>query len=200
MHTTHSSLFGGVLCPGGLPDRNPPGQKPPATWQRPPLGRDFLDRDPQKEHGTRHRDPMEKRLPDRDLPGQKPSSPWQRTPGQRLHGQRPLWTETHLDRDRPWTETPLGERPPGRNMRPGSQTGSDMIKRHPLWTKWPTCVTVLPCPRLHLWAVNIWKGFKAGDTQLNYSKKSTLVILVPCGIYVAVNGGWFQNGFFQFLE
>ena len=88
-------------------------------------------------------------LPDRDIPGQRP--PWTETP----QTENP-WTETHLDRDptpldrdltpldrdltpldrdpqtrdpHPWTETPR-QRPPRRNMGPGSQTGSD-IQRPP---------------------------------------------------------------------
>ena len=56
-------------------------------------------------------------LPDRDPTGQIP-------PGTGTS----LWTETT------WTETPLGlktETPPGRNMEPVSQTGSDIIQRPP---------------------------------------------------------------------
>ena len=69
---------------------------------------------------------------DRDPHGQRP--PWTETPMDRdpldrdPHGQRHFWIETLLDRDllgqRPsWTETP------GRNMGPGSQTGSEIIQR-----------------------------------------------------------------------
>ena len=61
----------------------------------------------------------------------------------------------------PVRETPLegtwdqGQRPPERNMGPGSQTGSDIIQR-PLpspWTELQTCVKTLPWPKLRLLAV-----------------------------------------------
>ena len=42
---------------------------------------------------------------------------------------RAPWTES------PWTETPR-QRPHGRNMGLGNQSGSDIIQRPPLWTEW----------------------------------------------------------------
>ena len=89
------------------------------------------------------RDPL-----DRDHPGQRP--PLDKVPP-------PLWTETRLDRDPlyrdpldrepPWTEIPLscdlwcmrGQRPP------------------PLWTEWHTSIKTLPCPKLRLRAVKMFK-------------------------------------------
>ena len=70
---------------GGLPDRDPPGQKPPPK-QRPPWTETPLDRDPPRQRPSLDRDPQ-----DRDP-------------------LRPLWTETP-----PWTEPPPGQRPPYRN-------------------------------------------------------------------------------------
>ena len=90
---------------GGLPDRDPCGQKPPPTetpwtdtlWTEIPL-----DRDPcgQRPPGQR---PPGQRLPppDRDSP-QTENPPGERTPRQRLP----------LDRDPLWAETPSGQRTP----------------------------------------------------------------------------------------
>ena len=69
------------LCPGGLRNKDPPGQR------LPPLDRDPSDRDPNTE--TPHRDP--------------------------------LWTETLLDRDSHWTETPWTETQPPRQRHPLQQ-------------------------------------------------------------------------------
>ena len=67
-------------------------------------------------------------------PGQRP--PRLRPPGQRPKWTTTPWTETQMDKA-PQTETPR-QRPqkrpletPRRNMWPGSQTGSDIIQRHP---------------------------------------------------------------------
>ena len=62
---------------------------------------------------------------DRDPPDKRP-------PGQRPPGQRPSWKE-HGTRDRD---------PPRGNMRPSSQTGSDIIQRHPVDRMTDTCKNI----------------------------------------------------------
>ena len=59
--------------------------------------------------------------------------PWIETPLDRdLPRQRPVWTETSLDRD-PLQEHGNRDRdPPRRYMRPGSQTGSDILQIAPM--------------------------------------------------------------------
>ena len=64
------------VCVGGLPDREPPGQKPPSCTETP-----LLDRDPWIE--TPHPSWTETPYPS-----------WTETP-------HPSWTETSLDRDPP---------------------------------------------------------------------------------------------------
>ena len=84
-------------------------------------------------------DPLRQRRPRQKPPGQRPpwtettqtETPWTETPWTDIPGQTPpldrplLWTEA------PWTEAPgqrlpLDRDPPGRNMGPGSQTGSNI--------------------------------------------------------------------------
>ena len=67
--------------------------------------------------------------------GSCPGDPLDRDP------QGPLWEETPLDRDSPKGTWDKRQRPPRRNMEPGSQTGNDIIQRPPQWTKWVTEVT-----------------------------------------------------------
>ena len=95
---------------------------------------------------------------DRDHPGQRPHR--QRHPGQRPPDRDPP-TQRPLDRD-PWIETPMegtwdqGQRPPRRNMGPGSKTGSDIIQRFPPppeQNDWHMLLKTLPCPKLRLFAV-----------------------------------------------
>ena len=79
---------------GFLPDRDPPGQRPP--WTETLLDRDPLDRNT----------PRQRLLRDRDPAGQRP--PWTETPldrdppVQRLPGQRSPWIEIPI----PSTDTP----------------------------------------------------------------------------------------------
>ena len=93
IHTAQSLPYGWSL-PGGSPDRDPSGQ-------RPPLDRDPPDRDPWTE--TPWTETLQIETPWTE-------TPWTETP----------WTETPLDRDHldrsppdrdPWTETPR-QRPP----------------------------------------------------------------------------------------
>ena len=74
-------------------------------------------------------------------------------------------------------ETPLeatwdqGQRPPERNMGPGSQTGSDIIRR-PLpspWTERQTCLETLPWPKLCLLAVTSSNKHRYSSFSVNKS-------------------------------
>ena len=69
MHTTHSSLYGGLPdrdSPGQRPsDRDPPGQRPSdrdPPGQRPPELRPPWTEIPWKENGTRDRDPSRRNM------------------------------------------------------------------------------------------------------------------------------------------
>ena len=100
-----------------------------------------------------------------DLPDRKPplteNSRERDPPRQRSPGQRPPWTETHLDRDlldrdhSPWTETPTGQRPPLDRDPHWTETPPD--RDPPVWTKWHTGVKTLPCPKLRFceWYVSV---------------------------------------------
>ena len=70
--------------------------------------------------------------------------------------------------------------PPGRNMGPGSQTGSDIIQRPPVNRMTDTCMLlkILPCPKLHLRAVlidhksNISSDIRPGYKSLFHCKRN----------------------------
>ena len=59
------------------------------------------------------------------------SSPYRWSPCQRPPRQRPPWTETQSGTVKTNILPPPGQARPGRNMGPGSQTGSDIIQRPP---------------------------------------------------------------------
>ena len=132
-------VWGRVFSRGEYPS---PIQKPPWTattqdrdplWtetssrQRPPLGRDPLDRTPPPQInplGKRHL--LDRDLPQTETPKWTPLNrdPWQRAPEQRLS-----WTETQsppMDRDLPWKRP---QTDPFSRQRPTPKT--------PAWTETP---------------------------------------------------------------
>ena len=150
-----------------------PGQRHPWTQTETPWTR-WRPLDPDGDSPNPDEDPL-------DLDGDPPGPGW-------IPLQTQIETTLDPDRDSPDPdEEPLdpdrdpqtlmegiwdeGQRPPRRNMGPGTQTGSDIIQRPPCEQNyWQTDVKTLPCPKLHLRAVNM-------------SKES---VLAPVAVFVVV--------------
>ena len=114
MPTARSLPYGGISV-WGLPNRDPPGQRPP--WTETPLDKDSPGQ----------------RCPDRDPPDRGPA-------GQRPLGQRPPWTETPSQ-----TEIPPRQRSPQRETPWTCDLWCMLGQKPPLWTEWHTDVKTLPC-------------------------------------------------------
>ena len=118
----------GGLCPVGLPNWDPPGQRPP-SWTETPL-----NRDPPRQRPPWTETPWTQNSLWTETPP-KTEAPWTETPRQRPPGHRPpSGQRPSPDRDPPWTETPS-------YVTCGACWDRDL----PLWTEWHSLVKTLPC-------------------------------------------------------